>query len=70
MYYNSVRIKNVVDDSEGQMLLGANSTFYFLNLSDHVVRMEDRMRAFKFITCKPTGKIPLGRPRRRWKGQY
>ena len=22
--------------------------------------------AFKILTCKPTGKRPLGRPRRRW----
>ena len=27
--------------------------------------MEDR-RAFKIVTGKPTGKIPLGRPRHSW----
>ena len=29
--------------------------------------MEDGRSAFKILTGKPTGKIPLGRPRRRWK---
>ena len=30
--------------------------------------MEDVRSAFKIVTCKPTGKRPLGRtrPRRRW----
>ena len=28
--------------------------------------MEDVRNAFKMLTGKPTGKIPLGRPRRRW----
>ena len=32
----------------------------------HVVRMEEDRSAFKILTCKPTGKSPLGRPRRRW----
>ena len=32
----------------------------------HVVRMEERRSAFKILTGKPTGKRPLGRPRRRW----
>ena len=31
-----------------------------------VVRMEDGRSAFKILTGKPTGKRPLGRPRRRW----
>ena len=26
--------------------------------------------AFKMLTGKPTGKIPLGRPRRRWEDNY
>ena len=30
----------------------------------HVARMEEGMSAF--LTGKPTGKRPLGRPRRRW----
>ena len=29
--------------------------------------MELRKIAFKILTGKPTGKRPLGRPRRRWK---
>ena len=29
-------------------------------------RMEEGRSAFKFLTGKPTGKRPLGRPRRRW----
>ena len=28
--------------------------------------MEEGMSAFKIVTGKPTGKRPLGRPRRRW----
>ena len=28
--------------------------------------MEEGRSAFKILTCKPTGKRPLGRPRRRW----
>ena len=29
-------------------------------------QMEESRRAFKMLTGKPTGKRPLGRPRRRW----
>ena len=32
----------------------------------HVVRMEEGRSALKILTGKPTGKRPLGRPRRRW----
>ena len=32
----------------------------------HVARMEESRSAFKNLTGKPTGKRPLGRPRRRW----
>ena len=32
----------------------------------HVARMEEGRSAFKILTGKPTGKRPLGRPRRRW----
>ena len=28
--------------------------------------MEEGRSAFKILTYKPTGKTPLGRPRRRW----
>ena len=28
--------------------------------------MEESRNAFKIVTGKPTGKRPLGRPRRRW----
>ena len=31
-----------------------------------VARMEEGRSAFKILTGKPTGKRPLGRPRRRW----
>ena len=30
--------------------------------------MEEGRSAFKILTGKPTGKSPLRRPRRRWKG--
>ena len=32
----------------------------------NVARMEEGRSAFKILTSKPTGKRPLGRPRRRW----
>ena len=32
----------------------------------HVARMEEGRSAFKSLTGKPTGKRPLGKPRRRW----
>ena len=37
-----------------------------LRWASHVVRMEESRNAFKILTGKPTGKRPLGRPRRRW----
>ena len=33
----------------------------------HVARMEEGRSALKILIGKPTGKRPLGRPRRRWK---
>ena len=36
-----------------------------LRWAGHVAKMEEGMTTFK-ITGKPTGKRPLGRPRRRW----
>ena len=37
-----------------------------LRWTGHVARMEEGRSAFKILTDKPTGKRPLGRPRRRW----
>ena len=37
-----------------------------LRWAGHVARMEEARSAFKILTIKPTGKRPLGRPRRRW----
>ena len=37
-----------------------------LRWAGHVARMEEGRSAFKILTGKPTGKIPLGRLRRRW----
>ena len=37
-----------------------------LRWARHVVRTEESRSAFKMLTVKPTGKRPLGRPRRRW----
>ena len=34
--------------------------------TEHVARMEEGRSASKILTGKPTGKRPLGRPRRRW----
>ena len=36
-----------------------------LRWAGHVARMEEDRNAFKILTGKPTGKIPLGKPRRR-----
>ena len=32
----------------------------------HVARMEEGRSAFKILTGKPTGRRPLGKPKRRW----
>ena len=37
-----------------------------LRWAGHVARMEEDRSASKILTVKPTGKIPLWRPRRRW----
>ena len=37
-----------------------------LRWAGHVVRKEEGRSAFEILTGKPTGKIPLGRPRRKW----
>jgi len=36
-----------------------------LRLAGHIARMEEGRSAFKILKDKPTGKIPLGRSRRR-----
>ena len=36
-----------------------------LRWTRHVARMEENTSAFKIVTVEPTGKRPLGRPRRR-----
>ena len=38
-----------------------------LRWAGHVARMKEGRSAFKILSGKPTGKEPLGRPRRRWK---
>ena len=35
-------------------------------MAGQVGRMKEVRSAFKILTGKPTGKRPLGRPRRRW----
>ena len=37
-----------------------------LRWAGHVARMKESRSAFKILTGKPTGKRPLGRPKRRW----
>ena len=37
-----------------------------LRWEGHVARTEEGRSAFKILTGKPTGRRPLGRPRRRW----
>jgi hypothetical protein len=41
-----------------------------LRWAGHVARMEEGRSAFKILTGKPTGKRPLGRPRRRWEDSF
>jgi hypothetical protein len=36
----------------------------------HVARMGETRNAYRRLVGKPEGKRPLGRPRRRWDGQY
>jgi len=35
-------------------------------LAGDVARIRERRDLYKFLVGKPEGKIPLGRPRRRW----
>jgi hypothetical protein len=35
--------------------------------AEHVARMEEGRKMYKFLMRKPEGKRPLGRPSRRWK---
>ena len=37
-----------------------------LRWAGHVARMGEGRSAFNILTGKPTGKRPIGRPRRRW----
>ena len=37
-----------------------------LRWAGHIARMEESRSAFKILTCTPTGKRSLGRPRCRW----
>ena len=37
-----------------------------LKWAGHLARMKEGRGAFEILTNKPTGKRPLGRPRRRW----
>jgi hypothetical protein len=37
-----------------------------LRWASYVAGMEEGSSAFKILKCSPTGKRPLGRPRRRW----
>ena len=39
-----------------------------LRCAGHVARREQGRSAFTSLTGTPTGKRPLGRPRRRWEG--
>jgi hypothetical protein len=37
-----------------------------MRLAGHVARMGEKRIAYRILVGKPEGKIPLGRPRRRW----
>ena len=55
-YYSLYRSPNIVRMIKSRRLRWAG----------HVARMEEGSSAFKMLTVKPTGKTPLGRPRRGW----
>ena len=38
----------------------------YIRWAGHVARLEEGRSALKILTGQPTGKRPLGRPRRRW----
>ena len=37
-----------------------------MKLAGHETRTGDRKHAYRVLVCRPEGKRPLGRPRRRW----
>jgi hypothetical protein len=37
-----------------------------MRLAGHVARTREERKVYKVLVGKPEGKIPLGRPRRRW----
>ena len=37
-----------------------------LRWAGHVARMEQSRNSYRVLVRKPEGKVPLGRPRRRW----
>jgi hypothetical protein len=49
-----------------RLLLFLSTPFGMLIWAGHVVRMEEGRSAFKILIGNPTGKRPIGRPRRRW----
>ena len=61
---------------EGASQWELNNSFTILKVIKHrrlrwagyVAKMEEGRSAFNILTGKPTGKIPLGRRRRRWEG--
>jgi hypothetical protein len=54
--HNLYRSSNIIRVNESRRLRWAG----------HVAWMEESRSSFKIVTGKPTGKWPLGRPRRRW----
>jgi hypothetical protein len=38
----------------------------WMRSAGHVARMREKRNAYRLLAGKPEGKIPLGRPRRRW----
>jgi hypothetical protein len=38
----------------------------YMRWAGHVARMGEKRNAYRLLVGKPEGKIPLGRPRRRW----
>ena len=49
-------------------ILNFSISTYLVTILGHVARMEEVRSAYKVLTGKPTGKRPLGSPRRRWEG--
>ena len=72
------RIFGLKRDANGEWRRHHNEKLHSLYRSPNIVRViksrrlrwADHVARIKILTGKPTGKRPLGSPRRRWEGEY